>query len=116
ALGRHHVCRADLEHLHDVRRLLGAEGRYRRGERLGVGALVDRDHLVVALTLVETVGQSVHRLAEIAAHGMPPLDFGLRPCSGRTGEDGRRGDGREKKPCHCWKTSLRTPSMYPPAT
>ena len=42
ALGRHHRRGADLEDLHDVRRLLGAEGGDRRGQGLGVRALEDR--------------------------------------------------------------------------
>ena len=53
ALGRHHGRGADLEHLHDVRRLLGAEGGDRRRHGLAVGALEDGVDLVFGLGLVE---------------------------------------------------------------
>ena len=94
ALGGHHVGGADLEDLHDVRRLLGAEGGDRGGQGLGVGALVDRHDLVFGLGLVEARGDLVDHLAQVAAHGVPPLDFGLRLGAGRAGEHRRRRDGR----------------------
>jgi hypothetical protein len=92
-LAGHHVGGADLEHLHDVRRLLGAEGGDRGGQRLGVGALEDRVHLVFALRLVEARGELVDHFAKVAAHGVPPLDLGLRGgavCARQHGDDSHR--------------------------
>ena len=105
ALGGHHVRGADLEHLHDVRRLLGTEGRDRRRQGLGIGALVDRVHLVLGLGLVEAVGQGADRIAQIAAHGVPELDFGLRQGSLCARQNRRNRDGRKQNPCHIEQTS-----------
>ena len=60
-----------------MRLLLRAERGNRAGHRLGVGAFVDGDDLVVLLGLVEALGQRIQRFAELAAHGVPPLNFGL---------------------------------------
>jgi hypothetical protein len=56
--------------------LLGAEGGDRGGQGLGVVALVDRVHLVFFLRLVEALGEGIDRVTQIAAHGVPELDFG----------------------------------------
>jgi len=95
ALGGHHGRRADLEDLHDRRALLGTEGSDRRGQRLGIGALVDGVDLVLGLRLVELVGHLCDRFAQCAAHGVPPLDLGL--CGGalRARQHGDSSDGRQ---------------------
>src|SRR6266508_5378302 len=58
-------------------RLLRAECGDRSGHGLGVRAFVDGDDLVVLLGLVEARGQRIQCLTELAAHGVPPLNFGL---------------------------------------
>jgi hypothetical protein len=86
ALGRHHRRGADLEHLHDVRCLFGAEGRDRAGHHLRVSALVDGDDLEVLLRAVEIVREFLHALAHLTGHGVPELDLGLRE-RGRAGQE-----------------------------
>ncbi len=89
ALRGHHAGGAHLEDLHDVRLLLRAERRDGGGHGLGVVALVDGRHLVVGLGCVEALGDLDHLLAQLAAHGVPPLDLG-----GGLGEPGEgEGDG-----------------------
>ena len=91
ALGRHHRRRPDLEHLQDVRRVAGTKRGDRRRHRFGVGALVDRDDLVVLLAGVEAGGDVVDAIAQRAGHRVPPLDFGLCLRGGRAEQaDGQR--------------------------
>ena len=52
---RHHGGGADLEHLHDVRRVVGAERRDAGVHGVGIAALVGRHDLVFALRGVELV-------------------------------------------------------------
>ena len=98
AFGGHHVGGADFEDLHDGRCLLGAEGRDRRGQRLGIGALVDRHDLVFALRLVEAGSDLVDRFTQVAAHGVPPLNLGLRGRDRRARQNGDSRDGRQNNP------------------
>jgi hypothetical protein len=66
--------------LAELNRAIGAllaEGGDRRRHRFGVGPLVRGDDPVVLLLGVELVGELVQRLAELAAHRVPPLDFDL---------------------------------------
>ena len=92
ALGGHHRRGADLEDLHDMRRVAGAEGGDRRGHRLGVGALEHRGDLVGGLRRVEVAGDLVDHLGIDCGHRMPPLQFDRlgRGRSDTRGENGRR--------------------------
>lgn len=76
SLGRHHDAGADVEHLHDVRRLLGAEGGNTGIQRLGIGPFEDRNDLVIALALVEFLGQCFDDFIVGAGHGVPPGNLG----------------------------------------
>ena len=89
ALGGHHHAGADVEDLHDVRRLAGAEGGDAGVQRLGIGALEDRHDLVVALALVEFLGERLDDLVVGAGHGVPPGDLG----DGEGGRGGKKGEG-----------------------
>ena len=71
---------ADLEDLREMRRLAGAERGDRRGQHVGIAALVDRLHLDRVLALVERVGELVDLFAECRGHRMPPDDLGLARC------------------------------------
>jgi hypothetical protein len=77
ALGGHHGGGADFKHLQDVRRIAGAECGDGSRHGLVVAALEGRHDLVVLLAGVEVLGQVVDPFTKGAAHGMPPLDFGL---------------------------------------
>ena len=121
ALRGHHAGGADLEDLHDVRLLFGAERRDGGGHGFGVVALVDGHHLVVGLGGVEAVGDFDDLLAQLAAHGVPPLDLG--GCLGESGEgegDGCANGGRQGLVPHarslrvgCW---AQVSSMLQPDT
>ena len=76
ALGVHHDAGADVEDLHDVRRLMGAEGGDAGLQGLVVGALEHRHDLVVGLAVVEVLGQRLDDVVVGAGHRVPPLDFG----------------------------------------
>ena len=106
ALRGHHAGGADLEHLHDVRMLPGAERRDGGGHGLGVVALVDGHHLVVGLGRVEAVGDLDDLLAQLAAHGVPPLDLGRRlgDAGGREGDGCANGGGKGSE-LH-WRASV----------
>ena len=75
--GGQHRSGADLEDLRQMRRLAGAERGDRRGQHIGIAALVDRLHLDRVLALVERLDQMVHLLAERRGHRVPPDDLGL---------------------------------------
>ena len=91
ALGTHHGCRPDLEHLNDVGRLAGSEGGDRRRHGFAITALVDGHHLVVLLAGIKTAGHGIDAVAVRAGHRVPPLDFGLR--LRRKREEGRNCGG-----------------------
>ena len=76
-LAGHHGGGAHFEHLQDVRRIAGTEGGDGGGHGLVVAALEGGHDLVIFLAVVEVFGQVVDPLTEGAAHGVPPLDFGL---------------------------------------
>jgi hypothetical protein len=101
-LGGHHRRGAHFEHLEDVRRVAGAERGDRGGHRLRIAALVDRVDLVVALALVEALGQVVDAIVVRAGHRVPPLDLGdsLRRCreAGKRGGERQPAKGREDGP------------------
>ena len=88
AFGVHHHAGADVEDLDDVRRLPGAEGGDAGVQRLRIGALEDRHDLVVALALVEFLGERLDDLVVGAGHGVPPLDLG----DGEGGRAGKQGE------------------------
>ena len=92
----HHRRRADLEDLHDRRRLAGAERGDRRLHGVGVAALVDGHDLVAALRAVELVGHLVDELAIDAGHGMPPLDLDGRVLGERGRHHGKRQRRRQQ--------------------
>src|SRR6266446_10994098 len=73
-----------------------AERRDGRGHRLRVVALVDGRDLVLALRLVERVGDLLHLLAERSAHRVPHGDLGLgggrRHQRKKQHDDGKRHD------------------------
>ena len=89
AVRRHQRLRADLEHLHDRRRVAGAKRRDRRRQRLRVLALVDRDDPVVLLLRVEVVGDLRDQFSVRRGHRVPPLDLGHR----MGGDGGDRSEG-----------------------
>jgi hypothetical protein len=98
ALGRHHGRSPNLEYLDDMRMLLCSECSDRAGHRFGVVALVNRDNLVVLLGLVEAGGQPAQRFAELASHGMPPLNFRLcLGCDAATARHSSRRCGADQK-------------------
>ena len=72
----HHGRGADFEHLHDVRGVAGAERRDAGVHRVGIVALVGRDHLVVGLRRIEVGGELDDDVVVGARHRVPPLDFG----------------------------------------
>jgi len=86
-----HGLRADVEDLDDVRWVLLPVRGDRSGEDLGVGPFVERFHLVLRLALVELPHQLVRGLAELSAHRVPEMDFGLRRRRRGRGEKDRRG-------------------------
>ena len=86
--GGHHGAGAGVEDLDDVRRLAGAVGGDAGVQRLGIGALEDRNDLVVALAVVEFLGKRFDDLVVGAGHGVPPGNLG-------DGEGGRRGQKGE---------------------
>ena len=86
-----HGLGADLEDLHDVRRLLLPVGGDGGGQRLGIRALAERLDLVLRLALVELLHQLVGGVVELPGHGVPELDLGLRVRGRR-----REGDGGEQ--------------------
>ncbi len=75
---RHHGGGADLEHLHDVRRLAGAEGGDAGIHGVGIAALVGRDDLVVLLGALKSLASLTMTIVVGAGHRVPPLDLGLR--------------------------------------
>ena len=75
--GQHHGLGADLEHLHDVRRVLLPVRGDGGGERLRVAALAQRLDLVLALAVVELLDLGLQRLAERAGHRVPEVDLVL---------------------------------------
>ena len=86
-----HGAGADLEHLHQMRRLIGAPGGDGGGQRLGIAALVDRLHLVVRLRGVEPGDEALHLLPQRAGQAEPEHHLGPRPALPLgTGEGGRR--------------------------
>ena len=105
APGGHHGGGADLEYLHDMRRVAGAERGDAGIHGVGVAALVGRHHLVFALRGVEIVGELDHDLVVAAGHGVPPLDLGDR--MGRAGQ-------RQGKRCGHSRAELSNGHRYPP--
>ena len=83
-----------LEDLDDVRGVLLPVGGDGRGQDFRIGPLVEGLDLVLPLALVELLHQLVHRLAELATHGVPEVDLrpglGLRQSSQES--DGGNGD------------------------
>ncbi len=100
ASGGEHRAGADLEHLHDVRRLPGAERGDRRRQRLGIAALVDRGQLDRALARVERFRDRVDHVAVGAAHRVPHHDLGRRGGARLARTAGRR-DRRRCRPAGC---------------
>jgi hypothetical protein len=90
ALGGHHRGGADLEHLHDVRRVPGPERGDPGVHRFGVAALERRRDLVVLLGGVELFGELHDHLVVRPGHRVPPLDFGLRGRRRRARYENRR--------------------------
>ena len=82
----HHRRRADLEHLDDMRRVAGAEGRDRRDHRLGIGALEAGIDLVLGLRGVEVGRDLLEHPAERLGQAVPEIDLdaglGLRAGGG----------------------------------
>src|SRR5207249_2510153 len=74
----HHRLRPHLEHLHEMWRVLLTIGGYRGSERFRVAALVERLDLVLALALVELLGQRDEGVVELARHGVPSVGPGAR--------------------------------------
>ena len=89
----HHRRRAHFEDLQEVGLFTGAERRDPRVQGLGIIALEGRHHDIVALAVVEALGNLVDQFTEAAAVGVPPLKFGL--CHRRYGK-GCRAHGRRK--------------------
>jgi hypothetical protein len=77
-----------------MRLLAGAERGDGAGHRLGIGAAEAGNDAVVVLAFVEALGDAFQQLAQLAAHGVPPVDLGLR-LRHRRGERERQGG-----PCH----------------
>ena len=73
--GAHHGRGADLEHLHDVRRVAGAECGNAGVHGVGIVALEGRDDLVILLAGVEFLGELVDDVVVAAGHGVPPLQL-----------------------------------------
>ena len=96
--GAHHGRGADLEHLHDVRRVAGAERGDAGVHGVGIAALEGRDDLVVRLAGVEVVGELVDDVVVAAGHGVPPLDLGHRMSGRRERERGSQR-GRTAPKC-----------------
>mmetsp|Transcript_880 Transcript_880/g.1675 ORF Transcript_880/g.1675 Transcript_880/m.1675 type:complete len:479 (-) Transcript_880:415-1851(-) len=78
ALRCNHRGGACIEDLHDIGLLTRAERGNRRGQRLFIRPLEDRRDDILVLACVEVLGHLVDRFAQLAAHGVPPFDFGLR--------------------------------------
>lgn len=95
ALGRHHDAGAHVEDLDDVGGLTGAEGCDAGVQRLGVGALEDRCHLVVRLARVEIRGDLLDHFRIGARHGVPPADLGLGRGGTRLHDQRKRRGGEE---------------------
>ena len=102
-----HGLGAHVEELDDVGRILLPVGGDGRGQDLGVGPLVERLDLELRLALVELADELVHRLAELAAHGVPEVDLGPGERGSGRGERGRehekhgeRGDARPHRLTH----------------
>jgi len=91
--GEEHGLRPHLEDLHQVRRVLLAIGGDGGGERLGVAALAERLHLVLALARVELFRLGFERLCELPGERVPEVDLRLLRVRRRGGEDEREGDG-----------------------
>ena len=75
---RHHGRGADLEHLHDVGGIAGAERGDAGVHGVGVATLVGGDDLVVLLGGVEVAGELDDDLVVGPRQRVPPLDLGLR--------------------------------------
>ena len=88
ALGRRHGRGRDFVDLHDRRLAARTKREDRRGDGLGVIALVGRHDPVVGLRGVEIGGQLLKLLAEFTRHRVPPLNIGGR-------KSGRRDDDRD---------------------
>ena len=110
ALGGHHRAGADFEHLDDGRLLLRTERGDRGRHRFGIGTLIGRHDRVFVLRVVEALGDFFQLGAQFAAHGVPPLDFGLR-IRRRQRRDQRHG-GRCENSAHdflpLWSCGSRT--------
>mmetsp|Transcript_1533 Transcript_1533/g.2315 ORF Transcript_1533/g.2315 Transcript_1533/m.2315 type:complete len:450 (+) Transcript_1533:617-1966(+) len=95
AFGGHHGGGANFKNLNDLRMLLGAERSNRSCHGFGVVALVDRNHLVVALGRVEIFRDFIDALTIGAAHRMPPLNLGFSiGCGHCCRQNGRRAKKR----------------------
>ena len=80
-----------------MRRLAGAERGDRRGQHIGIAALVDRLHLDRVLALVERLDDVVHLIAQRRGHRVPPDDLRLLGGAGggrRGGQGGGAGEQR----------------------
>ena len=106
--GRHHGGGADLEHLHDVRRLSRAERGDAGVHGIRVAALVGRDDLVVLLGRIEVGGELDDQIVVGAGHSVPPLDLRLR-----RGIAGRKQHGAGSEPAQADRISHRVPPRRP---
>ena len=87
--GGHHGRGAHFEDLHDLRLFARTERGDRCGHGFRVVALIDRVHLALVLHGVERGRKGIGLFAQLAAHGVPEVDFGL--CG--------RGGGQRKNAC-----------------
>ena len=92
ALRTDHGGGAGVEDLKNVRLFTGPEGGDAGGQGFFVASLENRNDLVVALAGVEVGCDLVDRLAQLAAHRVPPGDFGLG--NGRVRREGETGNCR----------------------
>jgi hypothetical protein len=95
AAGRHHGRGADLEHLHDVRRVAGAERSDRAHHGLGVAALEGRVDAVLGLRLVEVGNDLLEDAAQ--RHGQPVPELHRHPLRLRPSRRDVRGEHRRRR-------------------
>ncbi len=98
ARGSHHRAGAHFVDLYDMGLLIGAEGGDGVDHRFLVFAAIGRNHDVFVLAGVEIVGNAHEAFAELAAHRMPPVDFGLGK-SRRGAQSESHGGGAAGQKC-----------------
>ena len=91
----HHRRGADLEHLHDVRRVAGPEGGDGPHHGLGVRALEARVDLILGLRCVEVRDDLLEQSAQRLPQAVPELDLDPRLRAGRQ-HGGEDGDGQDE--------------------